>query len=70
MTVEQKFNTEIIAKGVFQEMQGDQNGFESFSDYWHRIRMSLQSRGVGTSEMTTLESLVMEKVQKLFNQAE
>jgi len=68
MTVEQKFNTEVIVREVFQEMQGDQNGFESFPDYWHRIQMSLQSRGVGTSEMTTLEGLVMEKVQKLFNQ--
>ena len=59
MTVEQKFNTEVMAREVFNEMQGDQNGFESFSDYWHRIRMSLQSRGGGPSEVTTLESLVM-----------
>ena len=45
MKVEEKFNIEGIANQVFQEMKGDGNKFDSFDDYWHRIRMSLQSRG-------------------------
>jgi hypothetical protein len=68
MKVEEKFNIEGIANQVFKEMRDDGNKFDSFDDYWHRIRMSLQSRVVEASEVAILEGLVMKNVEKMFKQ--
>ena len=68
MKVEEKFNIEGIANQVFKEIRGDGNKFDSFDDYWHRIRMSLQSRVVEASEVAILEGLVMKNVEKMFKQ--
>ena len=70
MKVEDQFNIEGFANEVFQEMKGDGNNFDSFDDYWHRIRMSLQSRGFEASEVATLEGPVMKKVKEMFGQEE
>jgi hypothetical protein len=68
MEVEDKFRIEAFANEVFQEMRGDGNGFDSFDDYWHRIRMSLQSRSVEALEVDNLGDLVMKKVEEMFKQ--
>jgi hypothetical protein len=70
MEVDAKFKIEAFANEVFQEMKGDGNEFDSFDDYWHRIRMSLQSRGVEALEVETLGRLVMKKVKEMFKQGD
>jgi hypothetical protein len=68
MKVEDKFNVEGFANEVFQEMEGDGSEFNSFDDYWHRLRTSLQDRGFEESEVAILEGLVMKKVEEMFEQ--
>lgn len=70
MSVEEKFNVEGIANQVFEEMKDDGEGFDSFDDYWHRIKLNLLSRGFEKWEITVLEGLVMKKVEEVFDQAE
>ena len=70
MKVGDNFNIDGIANQVFKDMKGDENKFDSFDDYWHRIRMSLQSRGFEASEVATLEGPVMKKVKEMFGQEE
>ena len=70
MKVEDKFSIERFANEVFQEMMGNGNKFDSFDDYWHRIRMSLQSRTIEASEVAILEGLVKNKVEEMFEQKE
>jgi len=70
MKVEDKFNIEGIAEQMFQEMKDDGEGFDLFDHYWHRTKSNLLSRGYMKSEVTVLEGLVMEKVEKMFEQEE
>ena len=70
MNVEEKFNVEGISNQVFEEMKDDGEGFDSFDDYWHRIKLNLRSRGFEQWEVTVLEGLVMKKVEEMFDQAE
>lgn len=70
MKVEEKFNVKGIAEQMFQEMKEDGEGFDLYDHYWNRIEMNLLSRGHKKSEVKILGGLVMEKVEKLFEQEE
>jgi len=70
MKVEEKFNIEGIAEQMFKEMKEDGEDFDLFDHYWNRIEMNLLSRGYKKSEVKILGGLVMEKVEKMFEQEE